>query len=190
EAFVLASGDRLAVRSLVFGRGLHAATSGRRLVIGTDDEPNFEILDREGDRLRIVRWADPPRPVEAGAFERFRDEELDEDAPPPLLDMWREMFDAMPRHQTYPAFASLRTDTEGRIWVADYRAPGEEARWWSVFDADGLALGRVRTPDGLRVLEIGSDYLLGVIRDELDVERVRLHGIEIEESALEVAGDS
>ena len=42
---------------------------------------------------------------------------------------------------------------------------------------EGHALGRVRTPDNLNVFEIGTDYVLGVIRDDLEVERVRLHAM-------------
>ncbi len=83
----------------------------------------------------------------------------------------------MPRHETYPAFSVIRADAEGRIWLADYRAPEEERRLWTVFSPDGHALGRVQTPDGLNVLEIGSDYVIGLIRDDLEVEHVRLHAL-------------
>ena len=40
-----------------------------------------------------------------------------------------------------------------------------------------MLLGHVDVPDDLQVREIGADYLLGVVRDALDVEtivRVRL----------------
>lgn len=43
----------------------------------------------------------------------------------------------------------------------------------------GLArmLGTLGTPRSLRLDEIGDDYLLGVFRDSLDVEHVRMHRI-------------
>lgn len=48
---------------------------------------------------------------------------------------------------------------------------------WHVFHPDGNLLGTVRTPAGLRVLEIGADYVLGVARDGLDVEQVLVYGL-------------
>jgi hypothetical protein len=36
----------------------------------------------------------------------------------------------------------------------------------------------VELPAGLRVLEIGGDYVLGVWNDELDVQHVRLHRLD------------
>ena len=39
-------------------------------------------------------------------------------------------------------------------------------------------LGFVETPPRLRVLEIGEDYILGVVRDELGVESVQLWALE------------
>ena len=101
--------------------------------------------------------------------------------------MWRDMFEEMPRHETYPAYRSIRADREGRIWLEDSRGPGDETRWWTVFSPEGHALGRVRMPDGFTVFEIGSDYVLGLVRDELEVERVRLHRLTRSED-LETAG--
>jgi len=59
---------------------------------------------------------------------------------------------------------------------------------FSVFDADGVWLGRVALPPGLPwlrghnlrypILEIGRDYVLGVWVDDLGVEQVRLYRIE------------
>lgn len=46
-----------------------------------------------------------------------------------------------------------------------------------VFASDGTLLGRVPFPPGIEVLEIGTDYVLGVTEDELGVERVVLHGL-------------
>ena len=44
---------------------------------------------------------------------------------------------------------------------------------WHVFSPEGELLGRVATPLGLEVHEIGADYLLGVELDELEVSFVR-----------------
>lgn len=53
----------------------------------------------------------------------------------------------------------------------------DDAPRWTVFDTEGRMLGTLGTPRSLRLDEIGDDYLLGVFRDRLDVEHVRMHRI-------------
>jgi hypothetical protein len=38
-----------------------------------------------------------------------------------------------------------------------------------------MLLGTLIAPDGLDILDIGSDYVIGVWRDSLDVEHVQLY---------------
>jgi hypothetical protein len=75
---------------------------------------------------------------------------------------------------------------DGHLWVEAHAthdellggSPGDVAAGrWSVFTPEGRWLGTARTPAGLRVTEIGADYVLGVAVDSLDVESVRLHAI-------------
>jgi hypothetical protein len=58
-------------------------------------------------------------------------------------------------------------------WVVD-----PEGADWIVLDQQGRTVARVRTPPGVMVLEIGSDYILGLSRDELDVESVSLYRLQ------------
>ncbi|MEX0892005.1 MAG: hypothetical protein WEB88_07525 [Gemmatimonadota bacterium] len=96
-------------------------------------------------------------------------------APPPLAFA-----------DSLPAFVRAIVARDGHLWVEAHAtldellggSPGDVAtRRWSVFDPEGCWLGTVRTPAGLRVTEIGGDYLLGVAVDSLDVESVRLYAI-------------
>ncbi len=47
-----------------------------------------------------------------------------------------------------------------------------------VFRPDGVYLGTVKLPHDLRITEIGADYILGVVRDEMDVQYVWMYGLE------------
>ena len=84
---------------------------------------------------------------------------------------------------TLPAFTGLVASTDDHLWVRLPRALSELERTpermstnqWSVFDPDGRWLGTVGTPLQLDVRIIGPDYVLGVWKDDLDVEYVRLH---------------
>jgi hypothetical protein len=77
--------------------------------------------------------------------------------------------------ETKPAYGRLLVDSEGNLWVADYSEERDDEGSWSVFDPEGRFLGAVETPTGGRVQQIGSDFVLGVWRDEFDVEYVRLY---------------
>jgi hypothetical protein len=68
-------------------------------------------------------------------------------------------------------------DPEGNVWCRQYRFRYEADRTWAVFDADGRWLAPVEMPPGLHVRRFGPGWMLGVTRDELDVERVRIHRI-------------
>jgi hypothetical protein len=46
-----------------------------------------------------------------------------------------------------------------------------------VFDPDGRWLGDLDLPRGLRVDEIGADYIAGVERDTLGVEYVKVYRV-------------
>ena len=43
-----------------------------------------------------------------------------------------------------------------------------------MFDPDGIVQGFVETPPDLVIYEIGEDYIVGKVRDELRVEYVQL----------------
>ena len=75
-----------------------------------------------------------------------------------------------------PAFTSIIVDRLHHLWVEEYELPGEErpGTLWTVFDPEGRVLGFVETPDGPEIHEIGEDYILGHVHDELQVEHVQV----------------
>ena len=64
---------------------------------------------------------------------------------------------------------------DGSVWVSEYRRPGDEQPRWKIFNVEGVYLGVVETPPRFYIFEIGSDYLLGRWRDDLDVEHILLY---------------
>ena len=90
-------------------------------------------------------------------------------------------------------------DDLGYLWVRQGPSPTEgdegamrkittpDSREWvipaasgihDVFRPDGVYLGTVKLPRDLRVTEIGADYVLGLVRDDLDVEYVHMYGLD------------
>jgi hypothetical protein len=71
----------------------------------------------------------------------------------------------------------VRVDALGNVWLAEPRLLGTEPGSWIVFDAEGRQLGTVAMPAGFDPYEIGPDYVLGLWKDELDVEHIRLYSL-------------
>jgi hypothetical protein len=78
-----------------------------------------------------------------------------------------------------PAFGVrlIRVSQAGHLWVRS-NAPGNGPIAWRVFDLAGKQIAAVSTPPRFEIHEIGRDYLLGVSRDEFDVEFVQLFRLE------------
>ncbi|HSJ26393.1 MAG TPA: hypothetical protein VK929_17060 [Longimicrobiales bacterium] len=149
---------------------------------------------------RIVRRTWSPSPVSgtmrAGYVEWYQ-RQVRVDVDPPLLPEVVLMRRLESQHRgtgapgqiplmfadTLPAFIGLLTSTDGHIYVRLPAPPNELERhparistnFWSVFDPDGRWLGTVTMPIDLDVRMIGADYVLGVWKDAMEVEYVRLH---------------
>lgn len=87
-----------------------------------------------------------------------------------------------------PVYSRVLVDREGNVWAREWSVqhslPQTQAfptfeipDSWVVYDATGRWLGRVETPPRFHVFEIGAEYVAGVHRDELEVERVRVYGL-------------
>ena len=73
-----------------------------------------------------------------------------------------------------PLFKTPIADAEGRVWLPAYRPGGRrvDAPDYTVVSADGEWLGTVEAPPRLRVLDVADGLVLGVFRDEMDVQSV------------------
>jgi hypothetical protein len=86
---------------------------------------------------------------------------------------------AMPAPGSTAAYSALFVDSDGFVWAPAAQRVGQAGPVnTQIFAPDGEWLGTIALPDRFTVFEIGSDYLLGVWRDEFDVERVQLRALE------------
>ena len=93
----------------------------------------------------------------------------------------------------------LHLDELGNLWVRRGPSPAEgdpgtvreftlpDGGEWAVpqssglhdvFRPDGAYLGTVKLPHNLRITEIGADYILGIVLDEMDVQYVWMLGLD------------
>jgi hypothetical protein len=177
ERFVQPCGQGMCGYDPPFARSTVAAFARDRLYVGSADRYEISVFGIDGREIRSIRALVAPRIVTRADAARQRDEFLavarNEQARQQLERAYLEM--TVP--PTMPAYNDLRVDRIGNLWVEDYRATDEEVPQWTVFDSTGRLLGAVDTPPSFRIDDIGDDYLLGVFRDSLDVEHVRMHRI-------------
>lgn len=151
-----------------FGRGTMGAVWGELVAVGVQDRYEIKAFASDGSLVRVIRRdGDPGSPTQADLDEYYarRYADLPDEDRISSLNAVR----GMPLVESWPAFGETLADRAGYLWVREY-----EAAVWTVFDPQGQVRGLVETPSGLRPLEIGEDYLLGWVYDELGVEYVQL----------------
>ena len=167
----------------IFGRELVHEPWGERVIVSRNDRYEIKAFRADGTLDRIVRRVHPPRSPTAAEVEAYIEDQI---AIVPLGRSQSEIEDyqaevrrgyqSVPVAEHFPAFESIMTDGVAHLWVREYDVVGEErsAPLWTVFDPEGQVLGFVETPEGLRIYEIGEDYILGQAFDELDVESIQV----------------
>ena len=164
-----------------FGAWAKEAASDSTMWYGPGDRFELRELDFNGRLLRLVRLDRRNRPVTAADEKLFRDSALASitRSNPRSGPELRRMLDNTEFAPEFPAHFELMTDPDGNLWVEDYQLFSlRTPRIWKVFDPQGRFLGDVTMPAGFRLLQIGSDFVLGRWRDEVDVEYIRMHRIE------------
>ena len=153
---------------------------GSTIAIGHGHDPEVRLLDDELQLRRIVRWSEPGREVTAADVSAWRDSHV-ESRGGRNSERWGPLDEALvdthrPAADVFPAFSSFMLGTDGRLWVAPYRKPGQEPRRWMAFEPDGtFSCHLERVP--ISIYEMGADYVLGVHADELGVNRVAMYGL-------------
>jgi hypothetical protein len=177
ERFVQPCGQGMCGYDPPFARSTVAAFARDRLYVGSGDRYEISVFGLDGREIKSIRTLAANRSVTRTEVARQRDEFLalarNEQARQQLERVYLEL--TVP--ETMPAYKDLRLDRVGNLWVEDYRPTDDEVPQWTVFDSTGRLLGAVDAPRSLRIDDIGDDYLLGVFRDSLDVEHVRMHRI-------------
>ena len=175
-------------RPYVFGKMTLLAASKDWIYVAPTDEFSVQVFDREGILRRIFRRGDPPRRVTPSDFDRWMEQAIEGRARSPEEEAeMRRTAGELSIAETMPSFRWIAVDSEGNLWVEEFEGIGRDQGRFSVFGSDGAWLGHVDIPEGLpwrrgdnlqQLIEIGTDYLLGVWADDFGVQQVRVYPIE------------
>lgn len=172
-------GDRgLTIRDR-FSHEAHVAVWGDLIVSGTGEEFELRVVDIGGRLRSVFRRSDAsPIPVKGALVEAYL-RSVAEREDPRSVQLVAEQLAHFEDDRWAPAYGEVIVDDLGYLWVSDYTGPARTATAleWTVMDRDGIIVARVRTPAGLKILQIGSSYVIGSVRGALDVEYVRVHSL-------------
>jgi hypothetical protein len=154
-----------------------------RVIYGSGLEYEIIVATEDLEPERIVRWSGWTRPLTPELLRSVRDTmeqgfaELRAARPQMVSELMDGMFSPELVPDTLPALGSAMLDDSGRIWVAAYAPSVEtwnEAERWHLLDRDGEPLARVRLPAPARLVAARGNQIALVVRDDLDVEHVRV----------------
>lgn len=150
---------------------------GDRIVVLRPETGMMTIYDANGVREAAIPLPMPMRPITGSERSRLRAEAI-EDAGPERRAFAEARFadGAVPEY--YPAFASVLTDGEERLWFEAWEHEPPPARRYSVVSIAGEWIAEITMPPAFQPLTIGPDWVLGIHRDEDGVQRVMRYRLE------------
>ncbi|MGH7577843.1 MAG: hypothetical protein ACREM1_22320 [Longimicrobiales bacterium] len=175
----------IAFRRPFFGKTAYYIAGQDRLYWAMTDSFQINVDGLDGKLVTRIRRRHETRRFGAGEVTELIETAVTGHDVPAARPALRRVLEELPRSGTVPAFGwpdygpsygpILMLDDDQNLWVAEYYMPGEARNARTVFAADGTWLGTVELPDRFSPTHIGSDFILGVWRDELDVEHIRLY---------------
>lgn len=134
------------------------AVGRERVVVCPTDSGAIGAYSLRGRRLRPIPLDVPLRAPSRAYVERFADEFLAA-MPATMRARFRERFLQIPATEHLPPCSNTLMDPDDNVWVV-LSVLGDSVTTLRVFGRDDRVLGDVNVPAALKVLEIGSDYLL------------------------------
>ena len=182
-------GDRVTFPA-AFSPTLQAAAVGDLTVVSWPESFDLALIGREGATSVRLRRVVLPTSVSAAHRSAFELRVLEGPMPAgdtPYEDeqIRRAIVDMMVYPAVFPAHYRVITSTDHYLWVErgdgprdplpQVADPNPSPTTWDVFSPEGRWLGPGEMPARYDPSEIGGAYVLGVHRDELGVERVRMY---------------
>jgi 6-bladed beta-propeller len=136
----------------------------------------IRVATLDGRLVRKIRRDIPRREVDEQARHAWQDNLRRQVRGTQEADQIELFLAAVPMADSLPAYDAIFIDPSGRTWAQrSVRASDPGPVTWDLFGREGRFIAEVETPERFQVTEIGMDHLLGVWRDDNDVEFVQLY---------------
>jgi hypothetical protein len=174
------------LRQITDGRmgGVQAYSPDARVAIGADriyagdnDSTTINSFSLDGKFLSAIRVADRETPVTKAHLDDYRRRNLEfagSDAG--RLERFEWGWKNVPNPKRHPYWDRALVDKVGNLWIASPKLPNTPESW-SVFDRNGRKIASLTMPARFTAHEVGHDYVLGVAKDEDDVESIRMYSL-------------
>jgi hypothetical protein len=148
-------------------------------VAGENDVPEARFYTTEGALRTIIRWAAPVVPVDEALLAAImREELLRVEGNEQATQSVETRFQTPPATAVVPYFSGLHLDVEENLWVREYATLSSDSVRFRVFHRDGQFLGHLALPPNHTILDITTDRILTVWRDDDDLEYLRVYRVE------------
>lgn len=175
---------------LPFGKWTSVMAGPHGIVVGDNGGSDLLMYDWDGQLARTIPLILSPAETSSREVDAYLERRFDENpnwSPAQRAEM-ESVLEDLPLPERMPGFSRVIMDAVGHFWIELFD-PGEGAvSHFAIADPSGVLQGCVALPPGLSrgpdpmvsgdVMEIGESYLLGVWRDSLDVETVRLYQLD------------
>ncbi|CAN5867053.1 hypothetical protein BH23GEM3_BH23GEM3_15150 [soil metagenome] len=170
--FLSQSGGQIAFTQVPFEGSPSAAVGPDGFYLTPGTLPEVYVYAGGGALRRVLRVQRPLQLVERSEFDAYVQAQVEGASNPLTAVELRRRYARMPLPERRPAYQSLQVDAAGHVWAEHFRAQAGDTPRWTIFNADGSARGTMDTPPGLRIYQVGTEFVLGQMRDEFDVEYV------------------
>jgi hypothetical protein len=164
---------RAAVHAHLGGGSVADASPADGFAVGAQIEHEVRLFSSSGALRRIVRWDGGDLALDAATAREWRSAQLEAARPDDRAALRQQLADVELPDQR-PAYGSILAAPDGSLWVAHFAPGGQEADRWDVFDPMGAWCCTATMPARFTPLSLGPDWVLGVSRDEMDVQHVEL----------------
>ena len=168
--------------ALTWGRDVSLAPVDDGVWIGTGDTYEIEFIDWTGTSTRQVQWSGPMdlevtrEDIDLHRERLYRSYEVSHrpDWRQRFEAVWKEEEPALPSR--FPSYNMIMV-AAGHIWVKYFRSPRQPEHHWVAFDGDGTQVAEMFLPVPFAVQQIGPDWVLAVITDDLGIQHVAVYGL-------------
>lgn len=147
-----------------------AQVKGGKLYLTDGRRPEIRVRNSDGELEAVIRVGRASRPVRDSDVDRWVRERVSRVDDPAGRAELQAAYADMVIPADMPHFDDLVVTERGHIWAREYGPFPGELTIWTILGPDGRVVGRARLPADLEVLYGDSEMVLGVVRDELDVE--------------------